>query len=287
MNKIGKKVILVAFLFLTQLAAMGSENGRKYVSPYYFGPYAFPVPDMADRPYSSLHAEISGDYIRGERGDVTKGLIAQLNIPLWSQRANLSLWLPVREWYNWGESCGKWDVDDAYRNQSIRGSGTGDVYVSTEMLLFEEAEICPDVTLRAALKTASGEQSHINRFYDSPGYYFDATAAKTFLLTPYLSLRLAVSGGFLCWQTAVNVQNDAPMYGVSATLRYDRFSFGGSMGGYAGWQSIQDAAVKDSPIVLRAKMSYRVKSIEFSTRYEYGCKDFPYTGVRVGCGYDF
>ena len=67
----------------------------------YFGPNALPVPEMLDgKVYERLHTEIAFDLHMGYHGDLTETVFAKLNIPLFSSRVNLSLWMPVVEFYS-------------------------------------------------------------------------------------------------------------------------------------------------------------------------------------------
>ena len=70
------------------------------ISPYYFGPNAFAVPEMLDgRVQKELRVELAGDYFPGFRGDHTGDISLKVNIPLWTDRVNLSVWMPVMEWF--------------------------------------------------------------------------------------------------------------------------------------------------------------------------------------------
>ena len=73
------------------------------VAPAYFGPNAFPVPDMLDgRTSSQMRLELYGDCFLGTTtasvgDDVTADLFAKLTIPLFTEKANLTLWMPIFE----------------------------------------------------------------------------------------------------------------------------------------------------------------------------------------------
>ena len=77
-----------------------SQDTDSRVSPLYFGPNALPVPEMLDgKVYERLHTEIAFDLHMGYHGDLTETVFVKLNIPLFSSRVNLSLWMPVVEFY--------------------------------------------------------------------------------------------------------------------------------------------------------------------------------------------
>ena len=73
------------------------------VAPGYFGPNAFPVPDMSDGSTSSeFKVELYGDWFMSTKGyglteDLTLDIFAKATIPLFTDRVNLVLWMPVVE----------------------------------------------------------------------------------------------------------------------------------------------------------------------------------------------
>lgn len=75
-----------------------SRSRLTFVSPYYFGPNAFPIPDVLTKTSDKLKIELAGDYYWGK--NYTTDIFLKTHIPLWTHRANLSLWWPVIEWYD-------------------------------------------------------------------------------------------------------------------------------------------------------------------------------------------
>ena len=75
------------------------------IAPAFFGPNAFPVPDMSDgRTSSDLKLELYGDVFLGTipsgksaKEDFAADLFARVTIPLFTDRVNLSLWMPIQE----------------------------------------------------------------------------------------------------------------------------------------------------------------------------------------------
>ena len=267
----------------------GDRRTSTLISPYYFGPNAFPVPDMSDGTVcKELRIEIDGEYQPGYRGDKTEDIFIRANIPLFSDRVNLSLWMTAIEWYrNSDRSIEECRLTDAVDKYDIRsGHQTGDVYVSTDIMVLPEGIRCPSMTIRAVLKSASDDGWHLGRFYDSPGYFFDGTVGKSFrLCSDDLSLRLAARGGFLCWQTDNGRQNDAVMYGLMARLNVNTFFISASWCGYNGWEhncGHNGELAKDRPMVLRSEIGFRKDNLELGASYQYGVRDFPYHRIRAG-----
>lgn len=236
--------------------------------------------------------EVDGNYFAGTRGDHTTDLTLKTIIPLFTSRANLSIWLPVMEWYRHSDrylaDCG---VEPPYTEKARRGTLTGDVYVTTDIQIFEEKRLVPDVTIRAGLKTASGGRSSVARYYDCPGYFFDLAVGKTFTLSQALDLRLraAASAGFLCWQTAKAQQNDAVMYGVKLGVAMRRVSLSATFAGYCGWEHLATTPpelARDHPMSIRTRLSWAPRPRwRFFGQYEHGFADYPYRHVGIGVAY--
>lgn len=252
-----------------------------HIAPLYFGPNALPVPDMpAGRVEDRLTIELAGDYYLGHYGDATQDIYASIRIPLFTKRVNLSIWMPVIEFYQ----C----TPESNRHRSVvdstltRGHGWGDVYISTDIQLLYEKRFVPDVALRVAMKTASGGQFPEARYFDNPGYFFDLAVGKsiTFENAYIKNLRVAVSGGFLCWQTDNGRQNDAFMYGVRLQLAARHFTVTETWGGYMGWE--HDG---DRPMTLKSTISFPVKDFEPYFTHQYGIADYPFHQFRLGLIY--
>ena len=160
----------------------------------------------------------------------------------------------------------------------------GNVYVSVDIHVFRERRIMPDISVRAAIITASGDGDEYARYYDAPGYFFDASVGKSFRLGEgfFRSVRVAASGGFLCWQVTQTGQNDAVMYGLMASLSTSVADLSCAWQGYTGW-----IGNGDRPMVLKASLSFPVKGFRPLLAYEYGLRDWPFHHFRIGLGYTF
>jgi hypothetical protein len=180
--------------------------------------------------------------------------------------------MPVYEWYS---------------QEDGSGSGAGDVYISTDLQVLHNSwfkknrQYIPQMTLRLAMKTASGEQFNRRRHYDCPGYFFDLAIGQSISLKQ-MELRFAGSVGFLCWQTTDARQNDAVMYGLQAKLIHRHFSAQAEWGGYVGWEQYGDA-----PMVIKLRTAGMINGFEPFLQYQYGIKDYPFHQLRVGLVYYF
>ncbi|MCQ2342734.1 MAG: hypothetical protein MJZ75_04485 [Paludibacteraceae bacterium] len=260
------------------VAPMG-ENSNTHISTAYFGPNAFPIPDMLDgRTCPTLQIEVAGDYYHGFAQDKTADLFLRTRIPLFTPRVNLTIWMPVVEGY--------WMTLDRQRQcemqdtMAVTGHGAGDVYVSTDIQLLQGRRWWPDIAVRAAFKTASGGQYYLRRHFDDPGYWCDLSVGKGFMVKN-VELRLAVDWGFLCWQTTTGCQNDAWLYGVTAQMDAPHIRARVCFSGYKGWETCGG----DKPMSIKAELRGKIKGCEPFIGYQYGIQDYPFHQLRVGFAY--
>ena len=256
------------------------------IAPKYFGPNAFPVPDMLDgRTSSELKLELYGDCFLGTAtgnvaDDVTGDLFAKLTIPLFTPKANLTVWMPIFEYFYTSAELNA--LRRLPHDGSLQGMDSGDGYVSADVRILSQEKHHIDITARAALKTASANQYAKGRCYDAPGYFFDAAFGRGFQIGADHNLRVALSGGFLCWQTDNGRQNDAVMYGVHLAYSYKRFTIDTTFGGYAGWEGDGDR-----PMTLKTNLAYRIGDFSIRIGHQVGFMDWPYHQIRVGATYSF
>lgn len=259
------------------------------IAPAYFGPNAFPIPDMSDgRVTSDLKLELYGDgflcqMTSDPTDDITFDLFAKATIPLFSDRVNLVIWMPVIEWFHSSPPVNRLRrIPDPERD--ITGIDSGDAYVSTDILLIDENKRGMGVVLRAALKSASGNSFSTARVYDAPGYFFDIAAGRNIYTSKdeKTILRLALSTGFLCWQTGNGRQNDAVMYGISSSVKSGRFTGRIDFGGYVGWEGMGD-----HPISIKTKLSWQIKDFSIDLMHQAGIQHWPFHQLRLGTTWSY
>lgn len=251
------------------------------IAPAYFGPNAFPVPDMmSGRTSGEWKLEAYADNFVSTRyrwnEDYTANAFLRLTIPLFTDRANLVIWGPLVEYFQVGSDVCKMRRIDS--ESPIRKVISGDIYVSTNFMILTQKQHGIDLAMRAALKSASGNDYATARYYDNAGYFFDAALSRTFTITPKRSeFSLTASGGFLCWQTDNGRQNDAAMYGLRASYRYRGLSVSSEYGGYFGWEKDGDA-----PMTLKTTLSGKIGNIVLSIGHQAGFRDWPFHQLRIG-----
>ena len=290
-------LLLIALLFAGRVSAQTdivqpNLGIPSKIGPAYFGPNAFPVPDMLDgRTSSQLRLELYGDCFLGTTtgrvaDDITGDLFAKLTIPLFTPKANLTVWMPIFEYFHTSAALNALRrLPAPYDTTDLQGMDSGDVYVSADIRILSQERYHVDITARAALKTASANQYAKGRCYDAPGYFFDAAIGREFNLSrggDCGTLRVAASGGFLCWQTDNGRQNDAVMYGLLLAYTVKNFTIDTCFGGYAGWESDGDR-----PMTLKTNLAYRIGDLSLRLSHQVGFMDWPYHQIRVGATYAF
>jgi hypothetical protein len=191
------------------------------------------------------------------------------------------LWGNLLEYYSTGPEVNRYRRINT--DEHLVGSLTGDIYVSTDIMLLTQEKQAVDLALRAALKSASGGAYEYARYYDNAAYFFDVAVGRKFVFPgEKCSLKLAASTGFLCWQTDNGRQNDAVMYGIKAMLQAGRLGASIEYGGYIGWEGDGDA-----PMTIKANASWAIGAVDVNVGYQVGLIDWPFHQVRVGATYRF
>jgi len=250
-------------------------------STAYFGPNALPVPELYDGRIQEKHqVEVSVDAFWGF-GDETQSISSRLTYVPIPGKLSISCWSVLAEHYK---------TTTAVRDQraSIVESGEetlliGDAYLSTLYSVFKEKRICPDVNLEFVLKTASSKTPYGARFFDTPGYWFDVTAGKSFLLPGSFVREIRFVGlmGFLSYQMNSSFQNDAPLFGGKMVLFSKNASFENGINGYSGWMDRGD-----SPLVLRSKLNFMHDRMKYFVQFQYALRDYPYYRIQTGVCFD-
>lgn len=250
-------------------------------SPRYFGPNAFPVPKMGDgKVPDKLILDAAVEQYWGF-GDNATDLNLRIDIPLYPKYVNLAVWMVPVEYYNTSIYVRN---ERFMRIKDSKGFAVGDVYIQTGIQILRDRSQTPDIMINLSMKTASGGPLSAARYYDTPGYFFDATIGKTIVFEKNKHLRsIAVSGriGFLCWQSIRidhAMQDDAVIYGIRLGISTNHWQYESDFSGYQGW--IHNG---DCPMVLRAQVSRSFKgghAIYMGGLL--GFQDYKYYAVSIG-----
>jgi hypothetical protein len=267
-----------AFVPLAILLSLNVVAQVNY-SPKYFGPNANPVHEFGDATIpGSIVLDASANYFFGF-GDRTKNLKLTVEIPLLPTFVSLRVWGFVLEKYDVTPEV---NLLRGMQPNDLSGLiGIGDIYVQTRMLLAKERRFVPAVILGSTLKTAAtdGKGFQSKRYFDTPGYFFDLEAGKSFMIANSLLNEVRIVGniGFLCWETNGSLQNDASMYGGKAILSSKLFDFENTLSRYSGWMNNGD-----NPFIYAALLRFKQKKASCFVMYKYGLRDYPYHLLSVG-----
>jgi hypothetical protein len=266
-------IFLFLLFFVTTIARAQNIN----YSPAYFGPNANPVPQFTDAtiPVKTTF-QLSANYFFGY-GDQTSNANLTTEIPFSTGRISFKAWCPIIEHYH--------VTEEVYRQRNMQNSklygktSFGDIHLQTRILVCLEKKYLPNIILNTTLKTASSTTADDRRYFDTPGYYFNAEIGKSLHLPSKIinEIRGVINSGFLCWETTNSRQNDAPLYGAKMILANQFLTVENTLSGYHGWMNNGDA-----PLVYTAQICFKQSAVKYFAEYQYGIRDFPYHHFQVG-----
>ena len=274
-------------LFLFVILSLQSIYSQTRYSTAWFGPNANPVPEFTDATIpAKTTITLTGDYYFGH-GDQTENGYAKIEFPLIPERVSFKVWSTILEHYQVTNQL------SAERGMlgNTSGKANGDLYFQTRILLLKEKDNTPDIILNTTLKTASGTFQQYRRYFNTPGYYFDAEIGKSIhTKSSFISeIRAVANVGFMCWETErQSTQDDAPMYGGKIIIGNDHWKLENTLSGYWGWMHTNvgyGSDYGDAPMVYATKITKLTKNINYFAQYQYGIKDFPYHQFRLGVSF--
>lgn len=280
-----KTMALLAALISTISSAQAYEPYKeRLAAPEFFGPYAFQVPDMLDGSIcSKLQVELGYDFIVGnlagcDHKDYTHAPNYCVHIPLWTDRASVSVWGEFQEFYS--DNIYTRVLRDVDIKEPLTSSDTGTLYFSLDMQLLKESVFRPAIALRAAVQTATGDDYERARHYDAPGYYFELSTGKDFKVYRNWSVRPAASLNFVCWQVSNGQQNDALGYGAQVSVKHPVTSLVLAYGQYKG----KDGK-GDMPRVMKGRLNFHIGRWSPFIYFQHGFKEWPFNQYRLGIAY--
>ena len=261
----------------------GSTHWSAYInlSPRFLGPNALPVPEnqgVGVCDYPQLKFAANAFFMKGDK---TFSNDLHLSVPL-KNVVQIDLWSVTAEYF---ENDTLTRDERAVRFKDSKGIAFGDIYFATKVILFKQNEIRPDLSFRFAFKTASGSGLEYARYTDTPGYFFDVTAGKSFDLKSIEDrLKVFAMAGFYAYQTydILHPQNDAFLFGLGCEYKLKpEVRLITDLSGYYGYFNNGDR-----PIVLRSKLMFPFRKLDGFIGATYGLHDFEYLGFSFGIIYN-
>ncbi|OAV63751.1 hypothetical protein Barb6XT_03059 [Bacteroidales bacterium Barb6XT] len=269
-----RRVTALATILLSAVALpVGAQGWRDNTallvySPRYFGPNAFPMPDLhGGRVGSRIEAEVRGEY-HYYTGDRTSNLSGRFFYPFVKGRAGAEISFIYKENYTLTPETR--DERHAADTQSPVAY-EGDIVISSFFQLLEGHRALPDAVVRFSLKTASGDRLCDARFTDAAAYWIDLAFGKDLVKSAGNNfLRIQAMLGFYCWMTndVAHRQNDAALFGGGLTGRYRRFTLSSDLSGIYGYENNGDR-----PLIFRNKLAFETRNNILSACYHHGMKD--------------
>ena len=286
-----RKIFCVLLLSVTAICAYAQvpieepSSSPSLITTKYFGPYAFPVPDLLEgRVNDKFSLSLSGDYVVGrlagnDKQDRTEALTFEVNVPLWSDRVSFTVWGEMHEWYKDNPAVREMRrVDPKY---PLSDHDAGSVYFSINMLLLKEKQYSPSLALRASTLTATGDNYEQARHYDAPGYFFDLSAGKSLFFGSHSQLRASLSAGFLCWQIDRGTQNDALLLGAKLSYSNRLLKLSAEYGQYSGREH-----AADNPKAIKFRCDVKAGKFYPFVYVQHGLEDWPFTQFRAGLRFE-
>ncbi|MDR0536759.1 MAG: hypothetical protein LBH04_01725 [Tannerellaceae bacterium] len=247
-------------------------------SPRYFGPSAFPIPELrAGKVPTKFELEVRGEY-HYFAGDSTTDVFLKALLPIVRGKAALEIcFIPWEDYRTSQETADE-------RNASSTGKGdskyTGDVVISALFQLLESDKWL-DMLLYFGIKTASGGRLGDARFTDAATYWIGMDAGKLLASSSdgRYFLRLQAASGFYCWMTndRVHRQNDAWSYGAGIAAGLNNVSISSDFSGFHGYENNGD-----KPLIWRNCIQFDFRNNVISFRYNHGLRDFLYDTYSIG-----
>lgn len=282
MMKYLSRILLITFVFVFSATYSHADSWRDKTelliySPRYFGPNAFPIPEMRDGRVSERYeVEVRGEY-HYYTGDKTWDIVGRALLPFFRGRAGIEVNWCFKEKYKMTPETR--DERFAVDTESpIKYNG--DIVISSFFQVLK-SEKWVDATISANIKTASGGRLCDARFTDAASYWFDVNVGRNLWKSAdgKASIRMQALAGFYCWMTndMEHRQNDAISYGVGFTGKYRGFTLATNLAGFYGYENNGDR-----PIHWRNNLRYEIKKNIISFRYTHGMKDNLYETYSLG-----
>ncbi|MCS2919816.1 hypothetical protein NXW71_20150 [Parabacteroides merdae] len=204
MMKYLSRILLITFVFVFSATYSHADSWRDKTelliySPRYFGPNAFPIPEMRDGQVSERYeVEVRGEY-HYYTGDKTWDIVGRALLPFFRGRAGIEVNWCFKEKYKMTPETR--DERFAVDTESpIKYNG--DIVISSFFQVLK-SEKWVDATISANIKTASGGRLCDARFTDAASYWFDVNMGRNLWKSAdgKASIRMQALAGFYCWMT--------------------------------------------------------------------------------------
>ncbi|MCH8904855.1 MAG: hypothetical protein IIA45_13190 [Bacteroidetes bacterium] len=247
------------------------------------GPNALPVPGLPNGHVNNTNSFSYGGAAHFSKGDNTQNAVLRANLNLVEDVVSFDLMMiPIEFFQVSHEVKTERNIFFYHYNENI---ATGDLYLNTNIQVFQETERFADVMLRIGYRFPTGGLQGAARYTDAPGYYLDMSIGKSLTNSEKedaMKLKMIGMAGFYAWQTNTTdyFQDDAFLYGLGLELANETILFQTSIDGYYGY--INNG---DRPMVYRASIEKHIKKMRFKLEFQQGIIDFGYSSIGLTIGH--
>ena len=243
-------------------------------SAAYFGPSALPVPALNRSVVdTTFRFEIRPEY-HYSSGDQTRNIFTSLKIPL-ASRVDFEVFIVPLEYFSLDTLT---RYQRAVRHLDAKGFSGGDFWFGTNFQLLRQDRFKFDFMASFYFKTASGLGIDYARYTDAPGYYINFQWGRNFAIGKNKKQywRWYGQAGFYAYETydELHNQNDCIIYGLGISYQHNNWLYRSELYGYYGYLNIGDR-----PALLKARMDYQCKKMDYALYVQQGLNDFDYTSI--------
>ena len=237
------------------------------------------MPVLSNGDIDSTTSVGAGMGLHFSKGDNTQNISLSANYCLVKDLISFDVaWVP-KEWYQMDHATK--EKRHVYAANYFDKHTSGDIHLNTNIRVLKRWQKFMQLALRIGYRFPSGSGLGSARYSDGPGYYFDLSFGKP--LSP--AIKWTGMAGFYCWQIESEFfkQNDAFLFGTGVEFNRNNWKAQTYVAGYLGYMEKSG----DKPVVWRASLEKRIKTMGGYLKLQQGLHDFDYTSIEAGARYYF
>jgi hypothetical protein len=258
----------------------GVTHWSKYIkfSPGYMGVNALPIPVMGNGNLDSINSIAVTTNFHFSKGDNSQNPKLYFNYNIVKNKVTLDVnWVPI-EWFQMSHQIK--EERNVYWQDYYLKKATGDIIANVNFRVLEKWSPNMHFAFNMGLRYATSDGVGAARMTNTPGYWFNFSAAKPFLNNK--NWKAIALLGFYVWQTNNDVprlyQDDAMTTGFGLEYNKKNIRLQTCFVGYFGYVE----GFKDDPIVYRFNIEKKIKNKTILFRFQQGLHDINYSSFETG-----
>jgi len=263
----------------------GTTYWSKYIkfSPGFMGVNALPIPAITNGSIDSVNSIGLTANVHFSKGDNSQNPALYANYCVAKDKVSIDLnWVPV-EWFQMSHAIK--EKRKVYWEDYYLKKAHGDMALNINIQLLNKWRKNIHLGLRIGYRYASSDGVGAARMTNTPGYYFDVSAARKF--SPASNWKWTSMMGFYVWQTNNDrsklYQDDAYLLGLGVEYNKNKFRMQTYLAAYFGYFEGYD----DDPVVYRLSLEKKFKRSSLLFRFQQGLNDIHYTSLETGIKFSF